>query len=541
MTVEPWPFDLPGDPDHPMYLRGQTEEVLPGVLSPLMCTFASEIVEGGWHIHLTETLPVIDPPRSTHTFLAVYGGRGFMNLSVSARNAVMSTGARPEDIAKQFEAGAEFIAQAQRQPGDDERAARIHAVIGDCLTNYPRDVLAADRASASAHRAEGRAKRATMSEPELLDRARRLAPEAARDLARIMLVGTMEGVSYAQLNNGLVPIYGEGAPELVRELLSGIGGVESALPAQSLTELSKLEGDEYKRGVAEFLDQYGYRGANEFEISSLSWEMAPDAVDRMIETARHATPKQDPAATAATALARVKDDGIDERWPEFDMWFRAASFYVPHRESAKATFCVVYNEIRRDLFEIGRRLVARGALTDAWDVFLLSLDELETAIDGGEAPSPETLAGRARHMDELARLAPPQVVKVGEVPPVGTWLVKGADAGEAGAELQGVPGSPGTARGRVRVVRDPYGDTPPEPGEVLVAPFTDPGWTLMFMAADAVVVEVGGALSHAVVVARELGIPAVVSVEHCCELLHTGDLIEVDGSTGIVRILERNT
>jgi pyruvate,water dikinase len=132
-------------------------------------------------------------------------------------------------------------------------------------------------------------------------------------------------------------------------------------------------------------------------------------------------------------------------------------------------------------------------------------------------------------------------VKVGEVPPVDTWAVKGADAGVAGAALQGVPGSPGAATGRVRVVRDPYGDIPPEPGEILVAPFTDPGWTLMFMAADAVVVEVGGALSHAVVVARELGIPAVVSVENCCELLHTGDLIEVDGSTGIVRILERNS
>jgi len=540
--MEPWPFDLPGNPDYPMYLRGQTEEVLPGVLSPLMCTFAAQFIEGGWHIHLTETLPVIDPPRHPHTFLGVYGGRGYMNLSVSARNAVMSTGARPEDIAKQFEAGADFIAQAQRQPGDDERAARVHAVIAENVATYPRDLLAADRARASAHREEGRAHRATMTEAELLERAHRLGPEAARDLARIMLMGTLEGVSYARLNGGLAPLYGDDTPELVRALLSGIGEVESAIPAQQLTALAKLEGDDQKRGIVEFLDRYGYRGANEFEIAAPSWEMAPVAVERMVEAARNAPVKNDPAATAASALKRVKDDGIDQHWPEFDMWFGAANFYVAHRESAKATFCIVYNEMRRDLFEIGRRLVARGALTQPWDVFLLALTELEVAVEGRDAPAPNALAARARHMEELARLVPPQVVKVDDIPAVDTWEVRGgASAAETNDELRGVPGSPGTATGRVRVVQDPYEDQPPEPGEILVAPFTDPGWTLMFMAADAVVVEVGGALSHAVVVARELGIPAVVSVEHCCTVLHTGDLIEVDGSTGIVRVLERNT
>src|SRR5207244_12198527 len=106
-------------------------------------------------------------------------------------------------------------------------------------------------------------------------------------------------------------------------------------------------------------------------------------------------------------------------------------------------------------------------------------------------------------------------------------------------ELRGVAGAPGRAVGRVRVVHDPYVDAPPESGEVLVAPVTDPGWTLLFVPAAAVVVEVGGELSHAVIVARELGVPAVVSVPGCCLRLRTGDLVEVDGSTGIVRVLER--
>jgi phosphohistidine swiveling domain-containing protein len=542
VDVEPWPFDLPGDPDYPMYMRGQAEEVLPGVLTPLMCTFGAPIIEAGWSIHVTQTLPTIDPPRHPHTFIAVMGGRTYMNLSVSARGAVMSTGTRAEDFAQQFDVGADFIAAARRREGDDERAAYMQAVIGENFANPPREMLAADRASANSHREDGRARRSTMAEVDLLARARLLAPEATIDFSRIMLMGTLEAVAFAALNRGLEAIYGDEAPELVRALLSGIGDVDSALPAQRLTALAKLDGVEYERGVAEFLDEYGYRGANEFELSAPSWEMAPEAVHRMVQAARTARAKDNPTDRASTAHERLRADGVAEKWPEFEMWLRHASFYVAHRESAKATFVIVYNEIRRDLFEIGRRLVARGQLASAQSVFLFSRAELEQAVSGGDVVSATTIDERAAHMEQLDRLVPPSLAKVGEVPPLDTWELKedGSSAPADTAEFRGVPGSPGTARGRVRVVLDPYEDQPPEPGEILVAPFTDPGWTLMFMAADAVVVEVGGALSHAVVVARELGIPAVVSVEHCCDRLHTGDLIEVDGSTGIVRVLERN-
>src|SRR4051812_14502900 len=170
--MEPWPFDLPGDPDYPMYMRGQAEEVLPGVLTPMMCTFGAPIIETGWRTHFTETLPIVDPPRHPHTFIGVFGGRTYMNLSTSARSAVIMSGSRPEDFAQQMDVGADFIAAARRRPGDDERAARAHAVIGEALAAPPREKLAADRTSALRHRAQGRAHRATMSPEELLARAR---------------------------------------------------------------------------------------------------------------------------------------------------------------------------------------------------------------------------------------------------------------------------------------------------------------------------------------------------------------------------------
>src|SRR5207302_5828445 len=108
---------------------------------------------------------------------------------------------------------------------------------------------------------------------------------------------------------------------------------------------------------------------------------------------------------------------------------------------------------------------------------------------------------------------------------------------ERPVELRGVAGAPGRAVGRVRVVHDPYVDAPPESGEVLVAPVTDPGWTLLFVSAAAVVVEVGGELSHAVIVARELGVPCVTGIFGACRNIRTGDELEVDGNTGLVRVL----
>ena len=103
--------------------------------------------------------------------------------------------------------------------------------------------------------------------------------------------------------------------------------------------------------------------------------------------------------------------------------------------------------------------------------------------------------------------------------------------------LRGTPASSGTARGRARVILDPVG-AHLEPGEILVAPSTDPGWTPLFLTAAGLVMEMGGAMSHGSVVAREYGIPAVVGVDSASLRIKTGQTIEVDGGRGVVRILD---
>ena len=89
------------------------------------------------------------------------------------------------------------------------------------------------------------------------------------------------------------------------------------------------------------------------------------------------------------------------------------------------------------------------------------------------------------------------------------------------------------------MITDAYSDEPTQPGEVLVAPITDPGWMPLFVGAVAVVAEMGGELSHTMIVSRDLGIPAVVGAVGATSAIKTGDLIEVDGSSGVVRIVER--
>jgi pyruvate,water dikinase len=128
----------------------------------------------------------------------------------------------------------------------------------------------------------------------------------------------------------------------------------------------------------------------------------------------------------------------------------------------------------------------------------------------------------------------------GRIPSPDAWERRDApiELAKVGTSLTGIAGCPGVARGRARVVVDPLDLRGLSPGDVLVAPITDPSWTPLFVPAEAVVVDVGAEMSHAIIVARELGIPAVVSVTGATRSIPDGALLEVDGDAGVVKVLE---
>jgi pyruvate,water dikinase len=194
--------------------------------------------------------------------------------------------------------------------------------------------------------------------------------------------------------------------------------------------------------------------------------------------------------------------------------------------------------MRLALREVGRRMFERGHLDDVEQLFLLTDAELDGFLENPAAWA-DTLRRRDADYRSLFDLEPPFVV-FRTVPPLGEWRRRDAidvERVRSGAVLTGIPGCPGKARGRARIILDPSDPGALEPGDVLIAPVTDPAWTPLFVPAAAVVVDVGAQITHAVIVSRELGLPCVVSVTDATRKIPDGAMVEVDGAAGTVTVL----
>jgi pyruvate,water dikinase len=156
---------------------------------------------------------------------------------------------------------------------------------------------------------------------------------------------------------------------------------------------------------------------------------------------------------------------------------------------------------------------------------------------GAQDLAPRVAIRRAAYEAFCATPDPPETFLLRE----GHIVVTDQELDQEDAQvLEGLPGSPGRVTGRARVIVDPgLPESRLEPGEILVAPFTDVGWTPLFLAASGVVMDKGGPLSHSCVVAREYGIPAVVNARRATALIQTGDLITLDGDSGVIYLPKR--
>lgn len=201
--------------------------------------------------------------------------------------------------------------------------------------------------------------------------------------------------------------------------------------------------------------------------------------------------------------------------------------------------------VREVALEVGRRLAAAGVIAESGDVFHLSADEACAALhDGGERTA--VVAAAKAELDRFAKTPSPPILGVlppGPPPddPVARAITKmfGAPPVEATVPgtLNGNGGSPGSARGRARVIRTLADGDRLGHGEILVAETTAPPWTPLFARAAGIVTDSGGILSHCAIVAREYGIPAVVGVGMGTAVIQDGQLVEVDGDAGTVRII----
>ena len=331
------------------------------------------------------------------------------------------------------------------------------------------------------------------------------------------------------------------------------GAVEVVAATEPSELLARLEREASTRPVADavhaFLDRYGRRTPT-ISLAAPTLVEDPTPVMKILKEAV-ASPDADPARDHAEILVR-RDAATEEAratlqaYPtpvreEFER--RLATARTAMRLGEDHNYLIDFSAtaaIRRVFVEFGRRLAAAGAIDDAGDVVHLTPDEAKAAFTGTLEADPRALvAERKAELDRFASITAPTTL--GERPG-GSTPKPSLDALRRRVArdglLTGTAGSPGVARGRARVCRTLADAERLVAGEVLVAPTTSQPWMPLFGAAAALVTETGGVLSHAAVVAREFRLPAVVAVAGATDLIQDGQLIEVDGDRGLVRILD---
>ncbi|MGA1870706.1 MAG: PEP/pyruvate-binding domain-containing protein [bacterium] len=300
------------------------------------------------------------------------------------------------------------------------------------------------------------------------------------------------------------------------------------------------EGKKFLKRLAQFMDSYGHRGVKEFDISHPRWKEDPTFVFQMI---KNYLQLERGDTTPLDHFKKMREEmhsharRIQGRLSPLKRWFFTAMLkkthqYMPYRENPKHYVLKCYAGSRRLFLEIGRRLCKRGYFEKDTDIFFLRFSELKTLIltnDPDTRAVRDLVSARAQLFDRNLSIDPPFIVRSD-----GRVLSERAEDPGDGSLLRGVSASSGKASGRARVILDPNKRCCFNKGEILVAPFTDPGWTPLFLTAGALVMEVGGVISHGAVAAREYGIPAVVGVRNATRIIKTGDEIIVDGNRGLI-------
>lgn len=575
--AERWVVDNDISSRYPIYTRGNVGEVFPDPVAPLTWTIGGiPGSEEGWRDALVR-FGAFD----RHEFspdqieiLGVFGGYCYLNVSVSRIFGVRTPGLTPELVDYSLFGEQSDVLPYQAHPSDESstHTARVEQTLGWVLTVEEIDELIEERARIQAIR-DARPDFVEMSDGELVQHVKGLFGEHFRRLFAqhlFMTYGSMVGTGI------VATVCGElGDPTMAMRLLSGVGGVDSAAPSWAMWELGRTVAssasltaafDSGADGLLErlraddsadarslladfddFIGRFGSRGPNEWEMRCPTWETRPElaltAIDRMRLSPEDAAPNTHQSTMVAdrerlTATVTEQLASNPEAQAQFVAGLTSAQRFLAARERSKTTIVMLVHECRMAMHVLGRRMVAAGHFDKVESFGMLTVDELDAFLDDPGAFR-ETIAHREIRFAELSALEPPFVLN-GEAIDPDTWARRDGrpvEQAKSGTVLTGIPGCPGEASGIARVILDPMDAVDLDPGDVLIAPSTDPSWTPLFVPAAAVVVDVGAQLSHAIIVCRELGIPCVVSVTDATRRISDGAKVRVDGTTGTVTVL----
>jgi phosphohistidine swiveling domain-containing protein len=560
-----WVADTEPNERFTLYTRGNVGEVFPHVMTALTGTLIGDAVHRGQTDVLVE-MGVLRPHEVTGPSVGtgVFGGYLYMSGSAMRLFGVRMPGMSPADADEQVMGEITNLPPYRRTKGDRNLIASL------ALSRYVSNLLRSpDLSPLDEARTDAQAWLATMpdlnsaTDEQLLGWLDTFPPRQAASMKRLlqfsMLAGAPRGLLDRFLDRPGI------APGLANRIVGGTGDIDSAQLAQRLWALGRVVAadptlsamfDEGLDGIAnrtkstalrpavdDFLASHGHRGNDEYELATPAWTMDPTPVYAAIDRLRHAPADRDPTMLAAR-LAADADEALGEAIrlvPRRLRWIVRRCAAVSRqgsigRERAKDILVLENLGARLVLHELLRRAAERGGPSDAHLGFCVTITELADFV---ATPSyfTELIAARTEQQRYLDARVPPPWFE-GTIPDPDTWTLRTEVcpvAPAAGTTLTGIAVSGGSASGPARVILDPADPRALQPGDVLVCPITDPSWTPLFLSAAAVVCDTGAVQSHAAIVARELGIPAVLSVPGITAI-PDGTTLHVDGTNGTVII-----
>ena len=318
----------------------------------------------------------------------------------------------------------------------------------------------------------------------------------------------------------------------INSLISGITDIESMKPVKALIKLASEDGSEERK--REYIELYGDRNLEELKLESRTFRSSPELLDKRIEEL-----KEDPARLAAVQERFAKEHKEDmPRDLLTVICLKRCCKGIANREISRLNRSRIYGIVRLIIDTMAKQYKMSGYIANEEDIYMLTLDEVFA------------LAEEAKDMKEIVDERKARYDAFNVLPAYSRLIFADKEfdrtvisIGTFGREklsdvLQGVPCSAGIAEAEALVIKD-VKDAKDVKGKILVAKMTDPGWVFLLASASGIISEKGSLLSHTAIISRELGIPAVVGVNEATDLIRSGDIIRIDGTTGKIETVRR--
>jgi pyruvate,water dikinase len=306
----------------------------------------------------------------------------------------------------------------------------------------------------------------------------------------------------------------------------------SASPSQALAWIRSEAGGAAAREFAAYMKRHGHRSIRELELRQKEWRADPLPLVASIQASYKARHLHDAGAAALGSLEASRAHFRSQRFPMRAL-VRLTQKSVQRRERTKSLLVAVVARFKGAYRRLGELLAVEGKLPDADAVFFLTHEELGLLVQGKDQGLVEQALGRREVLGYQMELAFPDVFSGSPEP-----LAESEEPASYDHILRGKPVSRGQVSGYARVVYSLRDADTIRPGEILIAPVTDVGWSPYFSLVAGLATDVGSSVSHGAVVAREYGLPAVVDLRLATKTFKNGDRVFLDGDHGLLRLEE---